>query len=49
MTPALGKAIDNVFDSMVPYDWMFDTTGAEISWLYPTLGSWFTSFNRRNA
>jgi dynein heavy chain len=49
MTPALSKAIDNVFDGRVPYDWMYDTTGAEISWLYPGLGAWFTSLNRRNS
>jgi len=49
MTPSLANAIDCVFDSKVPYDWMYDTTGAEISWLYPLLGSWFTSLNKRNA
>jgi hypothetical protein len=35
MTPALVKAIGNIFDARVPYDWLYDTTGAEISWLYP--------------
>lgn len=48
MTPALAKAIDCVFDSRVPYDWMYDTTGAEISWLYPSIGAWFTSLHKRN-
>lgn len=43
MTPALSDAISNMFDSKVPNTWMYDTTGAEISWLYPLMGTWFTS------
>ena len=35
MTPALVSAIGNIFDARVPYNWLYDTTGAEISWLYP--------------
>ena len=49
MTPALVSAIGNIFDARVPYNWLYDTTGAEISWLYPQLGTWFTSLGRRNA
>jgi hypothetical protein len=48
MTPALANAIACMNDSKVPYAWMYDTTGAEISWLYPLMGTWFTSLQRRN-
>jgi len=48
MTPSLSNAINCINDSKVPYEWMYDTTGAEISWLYPLMGTWFTSLQKRN-
>jgi len=48
MTPQLVNAINSIYDAKVPKNWMYDTTEAEISWLYPKLGTWFGSLNRRN-
>jgi len=48
MTPSLVGAINQIFDAKVPKNWMYDTTLAEISWLYPKLGTWFHSLNKRN-
>ena len=48
MTPSILEAINAVFDAKVPYDWIYDPSGAEISWLLPTLGSWFGSLIDRN-
>lgn len=40
MTPDLVDAINAVFDVRVPRTWQYDPTGAEISWLTPSLGGW---------
>lgn len=40
MTPDIVDAINAVYDFRVPRNWCFDPTGAEISWLTPTLASW---------
>lgn len=40
MTPDIVDAINAVFDFRVPRNWCFDPTGAEISWLTPSLASW---------
>lgn len=40
MTPEIVESINAVFDFRVPYKWQFDPTGAEISWLTPSLGGW---------
>jgi dynein heavy chain len=40
MTPDIVDAINAIFDFRVPRNWCYDPTGAEISWLTPTLGSW---------
>lgn len=40
MTPEIVESINSVFDFRVPKNWCYDPTGAEISWLTPTLGSW---------
>jgi len=43
MTLDISEAINNIFDVRVPEIFLKDPSGAEISWLLPTLGSWFTS------
>jgi dynein heavy chain len=43
MTPDILEAINAIFDAKVPVNWLYDPSGAEISWLLPTLGSWFNS------
>lgn len=48
MTPDIQDAIFAIFDAKVPITWIQDASGAEISWLLPTLGSWFTSLLERN-
>jgi len=48
MTPNILEAIDSVFDAKVPLSWLYDPSGAEISWLLPTLGNWFNSLIERN-
>jgi len=40
MTPDIVDAINAVYDFRVPRNWCYDPTGAEISWLTPTLASW---------
>lgn len=40
MTPAIVDAISAVHDFRVPKNWQFDPTGAEISWLTPSLAGW---------
>jgi len=48
LTPFLLDAMNAFFDARVPYEFMYDPSGAEISWLLPTLGSWFGSLLERN-
>jgi dynein heavy chain len=40
MTPDLVDAINAVYDFRVPKKWCYDPTGAEISWLTPSLAAW---------
>jgi dynein heavy chain len=40
MTPDLVDAINAVYDYRVPRKWQYDPTGAEISWLTPSLAGW---------
>ena len=42
MTPELLQDLNSVFDAKVPGRWTHDPSGAEISWLMPNIGSWFT-------
>src|SRR3569833_3440206 len=37
MTPDLVEAINSIYDFRVPRKWCYDPTGAEISWLTPSL------------
>lgn len=48
MTPDILDAINSIFDAKVPNTWLYDPSGAEISWLMPSLGSWFASLIERN-
>jgi len=49
MTPDIMDAIDKIADSIAPTNWMYDASGAEISWILPGLGAWVTSlFERYN-
>lgn len=47
MTPDIVSAIGAIYDYRVPKDWCFDPTGAEISWLTPTLGGWIEGLKNR--
>ena len=40
MTPDLVDAINAIYDFRVPRKWQYDPTGAEISWLTPSLAGW---------
>jgi dynein heavy chain len=42
MTPSLLEDLDMVYDARIPRSWTHDASGAEISWLVPNLGAWFT-------
>merc|ERR1719359_745901 len=42
MTQELLEDLNSVFDSRVPGMWTHDPSGAEISWLLPNIGGWFT-------
>jgi dynein heavy chain len=48
MTPEIVDSINAVFDFRVPYKWQFDPTGAEISWLTPSLGGWVKGLTDRH-
>lgn len=47
MTPNIVLAINSIYDLRVPHFWCYDTTGAEISWLTPTLGGWMEGLKNR--
>ena len=47
MTPDIVNAIGSIYDLRVPKDWCYDPTGAEISWLTPTLGGWLDGLKNR--
>ena len=49
MTPDIVNAINSIFDLRVPREWCYDPTGAEISWLTPTLGGWLEGLKNRYA
>lgn len=48
MTPNILDAINAIADARVPSIWLYDATGAEISWILPGLGGWFRSLIDRN-
>lgn len=48
MTPEILDAINAIYDAKVPFIWLYDPSGAEISWLLSSLGSWYTSLIERN-
>lgn len=48
MTPQIVSAIDSIADAKVPNNWIYDATGAEISWLLPNLGGWIGGLTDRN-
>merc|ERR1719221_273480 len=43
MTQELLEDLGYIFDARVPRRWTNDPSGAEISWLMPKLGGWFTA------
>jgi len=47
MTPEIVDSINAIFDFRVPYKWQFDPTGAEISWMTPSLGGWIKGLSDR--
>ena len=48
MTPDIVDSIDAIFDGKVPPIWLYDPSGAEISWLKPSFPTWFDSLILRN-
>lgn len=48
MTSEILDSINAIFDARVPNHWMYDPTGAEISWIIPTLAKWFNDMIERN-
>jgi len=48
MTPDLLEDLHSVFDGRVPKRWSHDASGAEISWLLPNIGGWFTGLLERH-
>ena len=42
MTPDLLEDLNMINEARVPRSWTHDASGAEISWLVPNLGAWFT-------
>jgi len=48
MTADLLEDLNSVFDGRVPRRWTHDASGAEISWLLPNIGGWFTGLLDRH-
>ena len=48
MTPNIINAIDSIYEGKIPHSWLYDSSGAEISWLKPSFNSWFDSLLLRN-
>jgi dynein heavy chain len=48
MTSEILDSINAIFDARVPLTWVYDPTGAEISWVIPTLAKWFNDLIERN-
>ena len=48
MTPNIVNAIDAIYEGWVPKTWLYDSSGAEISWLKPSFILWFDSLLLRN-
>ncbi|MAC17935.1 MAG: hypothetical protein CMC97_06535, partial [Flavobacteriales bacterium] len=48
MTADLMEDLNSVFDARVPKKWTHDPSGAEISWLMPNIGGWFTQLTDRS-
>merc|ERR1712072_890398 len=42
MTVELLEDLNSIYDARVPKRWTHDASGAEISWLLPNMGGWFT-------
>jgi len=49
MTSELLSDLGAIFDTRVPSCWFLDASGAEISWLMPNIGGWFTGLIDRSA
>jgi len=49
MTVDLLHDLNAIFDTRVPTVWYLDASGAEISWLMPNIGGWFTGLVDRAA
>lgn len=49
LTPQLQDAADSIYDSRVPYQWLYDANGTEISWLDTQMGTWLSGLQDRNA
>jgi len=47
MTPEIMDAIDSLADARAPNKWIYDASGAEISWILPALVAWVTSLMER--
>jgi dynein heavy chain len=47
MTVELLNDLNAIFDTRVPTVWYLDASGAEISWLMPNIGGWFTGLTDR--
>jgi len=47
MTVELLHDLNAIFDTRVPTCWYLDASGAEISWLMPNIGGWFTGLTDR--
>jgi len=48
MTTELLADLNSMFDARVPGRWTHDASGAEISWLMPNIGGWFTGLIDRH-
>jgi dynein heavy chain len=48
MSPELADCIKAMVDARVPKNFLYDPSGAEISWLNPALAGWLASLNNRH-
>ena len=48
MTPVIVDSIDALYNNKVPTNWLYDPSGAQISWMKFKFSVWFDSFKKRN-
>jgi dynein heavy chain len=49
MTPEIEDAIQSLYNGRVPHSWMYDSLGAEWSWVSQSSAGWFRELNQKHS